>query len=479
MSQMTVQQLESDRADKQRGEPTEPVHTRALAKFISELNLGGIPAEVQAHAKLDMLDTLGCALFGRGLPIASTLEAAFRVGDENGGASIWGDASWRSSPSTAAFVNGTLVHSFELDDLHHVAILHPGGPTLAAAAAVAEVVGGRTGADLLVAHVAGLESSSRIGLAVGVPLLMRGWHNNGVLGAIAGAAGAARVLGLNADQCQSALGIAGSFASGLMAAQYGAMVKRAHAGNAAQSGVRAGLLARQDFTGIAAIFEEPYGGFYSTFADSYVMEETSKDLGTRWETLGVGFKPFSSCASTHSTVGLVLDLQREHGFEAADVDRVEVGASTATAEHVGWRYVPDETITAQMNLSFASSVALIDHACFVDQFADDRLTDPRILDLAGRFEIHGDSAIDAKGRDARHEVNVQLTLRDGRQINGHADAARGSARFPLTPDEVRAKFTDLASRRVGASRAAEIVDMVDRLEELDDLTQLWQLLSAA
>jgi 2-methylcitrate dehydratase PrpD len=474
---MTVQQMAPDRTDKQRAEPTAPVHTQALAEFISGLSLDAIPAEVQAQAKLDILDTLGCALFGRGLPIAGTLEAAFRPGDQNGVASVWGDASWRTSPATAAFVNGTLVHSFELDDLHHVAILHPGGPTLAAACAVAELDARRTGADLLVAHVAGLESSSRIGLAAGVPLLLRGWHNNGVLGVIAGAAGAARVLGLTPVQAQNALGIAGSLACGLMAAQYGAMVKRAHAGNAAQVGVRAGLLAQQDFTGIAAVFEEPYGGFYSTFADEYVMAETSKDLGTRWETLNVGFKPFSSCGSTHSTVGLVLDLQREHGFGADDVAMVRVDASTATAEHVGWRYVPDQTITAQMNLSFASSVALIDRECFVDQFADDRLTDPRILALAERFEIHGDAAIDAKGRDARHEVRVRITLHDGREIAGHADAARGSARHPLSAAEVRDKFTDLASRRIGAARAAELLDTVDALEQLDDLAPLWRLLT--
>ncbi len=475
---MTVQQS-TERAGKQRGEPTEPIHTRALAEFVSGLTLAQIPAEVQAHAKLDMLDTLGCALFGRGLPIASTLEAAFRPGDDTGATTVWGDKSWRTSPATAAFVNGTLVHSFELDDLHHVAILHPGGPTLAAACAVAEVDGRPTGADLLVAHIAGLEVSSRIGLACGVPLLLRGWHNNGVLGAIAGAVGASRVLGLNADQSQDALGIAGSLACGLMAAQYGAMIKRGHAGNAAQVGVRAGLLAQQGFTGIAAVLEEPYGGFFSTFVDDYSIEEASKDLGTRWETLGVGFKPFSSCGSTHSSVGLVLDLKREHGFSAEDIASVHVDACTATAEHVGWQYAPDETITAQMNLSFAASVALIDGECFVDQFADDRLADPRILELAERFEVHADPELDRKGRSARHEVRIAILLNDGSEISGHADAAPGSARYPLTPERVQDKFRDLASRRIGASGASRLLELVDQIEQLDDLTPLWRQLADA
>lgn len=461
---------------KQRGEPTPGVHTAALAEFVSGLNLADVPEDVREHAKLDILDTLGCALFGQSLPIARTLEAAFRPGDDNGTTRVWGSA-WRTSPATAAFVNGTLVHSYELDDLHHVAILHPGGTTLPAITAVAQLGNGATGADLLVAHVAGLEASSRVGLAVGVPLLTRGWHNNGVLGVFGAASGAARLLNLSPRQTQNAIGVAGSLASGLMAAQYGAMIKRGHAGNAAQVGVRAGLLAQQDFTGIEAIFEEPYGGFLSTFADDYIIDEIDKDLGTRWETTNVGFKPFSSCGSTHSTVNTVLNLKNEHGFQAKDVKSIRVDASTATRDHVGWQYVPDQVITAQMNLAYASSVAIIDGECFVDQFAPERLTDPRILELASRFEVHADPEIDAGGRAHRHEVRVAIELNDGRTINGYADAAPGSASYPLTQEAIRAKFTNLASRHVGAARTTELLNLIGDLENLDDLTPLWGALT--
>jgi aconitate decarboxylase len=472
---MSVDQKPDERHGKQRAEPTEPAFTRPLAEFVSRLDISDIPVDVQAHAQLDILDSLGCALFGGTLPIARTLQAAFGPSDSAGSASVWG-TSWKTSPATAAFVNGTLTHSFELDDLHHVAILHPGGTTLPATAAVAEVNGGASGADLITAHVAGLEASSRIGLAVGVPLLLRGWHNNGVLGVFGAASGAARILRLTPGQTQNAIGIAGSLACGLMAAQYGAMIKRGHAGNAAQVGVRAGLLAAQDFTGIEAIFEEPYGGFLSTFADEWNIEEVSAELGSRWETVNVGFKPYSSCGSTHSTVGLVLDLQRQHGFTADEVTHVHVDASTATRDHVGWQYEPDETITAQMNLSFASSVALIDGECFVDQFADDRLRDPRIIELARKFEVQTDPAVDAKGRIARHEVTITIDLADGRRISGHAEAAPGSARFPLAAEQVRAKFMNLASRRVGAEVAEELMGLVDGLPELPDLSPLWKLL---
>lgn len=475
---MTAGRRDGTSQKRQRGEPTLATHTRRVAEFAAGLDADAVPSEVIDHAKLDILDTIGCALYGRTRPIAHILEAALRPGDDNGVAGVWG-SRWHASPATAALVNGTLTHSFELDDLHHVAILHPGGTTLPATTAAAELTGTVTGLDLVLAHVAGLEISSRVGLAVGVPLLMRGWHNNGVLGVFGAAAGTARALGLTAAQTHHAIGVAGSLAAGLMAAQYGAMVKRLHAGNAAQVGLRAALLAREGFTGIDALFEEPYGGFFTTFADDHAIEEVDKDLGTRWETLAVGFKPYSCCGSSHSTVSLLLKMREEHRLAAGDIARVRIGCSTATRDHVGWRYVPGSATTAQMNLPYAASVAILDGACFVEQFADERLADPEVLELSQKIVVEAEPQIDEKGRGARHEVNVTVDLSDGRSLSGFADAAPGSSRYPLSANQVTDKFLRLANYTIGEATAQRVVDLVRNLDRCDDLQALWTELKQA
>lgn len=451
------------------------IHTQKVGDFVASLTLEAVPRDVVQHAQWDILDSIGCALFGQTLPIAAILERAQKRVSSGGNATVWGTA-WKASADTAALINGTLVHSFELDDLHHEAILHPGGMALSPALALAEAEGG-TGADVVVAHVAGLEVSSRVGLAVGVPLLRRGWHNNGILGIFASAAASSRVLRLDGPQVVHAIGTAGSLAAGLMAAQFGAMVKRMHAGHAAASGMRAAVLASEGFTGIEALFEHGYGGFFPTFADSYETGEVSAELGERWETLNVGFKQYSCCGSSHTTVDILRGLRASRGLRAEQVKGITITGSSATRDHVGWEYVPDSTTTAQMNLPYAAAVALIDGECFVDQFAEDRLRDPEILDLVGRIKVEADPAIDEGGRTRRHEVRVHVDLHDGGVIDEHAIYASGSVRNPLSPDQLRQKFLRLASKRVSSDQAERILDAVMSLDTAPDVSRLTDALT--
>ena len=154
-------------------------------------------------------------------------------------------------------MNGTEVQSFELDDVHRVGVLHVGAVTLPALFAVAESHADLTGRELLVAALAGYEIGPRVGKCMGQEHIGQGWHSGATVGVFSAAAGAARGLKLNAEHTVHALGIAGTQAAGLMAAQYGAMVKRMHAGRSAQSGLYGALLAKDGFTGIVDVFEAP------------------------------------------------------------------------------------------------------------------------------------------------------------------------------------------------------------------------------
>ncbi len=139
-----------------------------------------------------------------------------------------------------------------------------------------------SGRDFLRAAVAGYEIGPRVGKCMGPQHIGQGWHSGATVGVFSAAAGAARALQLSAEQAVHALGIAGTQSAGLMAAQYGAMVKRMHAGRAAQSGLYGALLAEAGFTGIVDVFESPYGGFCTTFSrsrDRFNLDELSWELG--------------------------------------------------------------------------------------------------------------------------------------------------------------------------------------------------------
>src|SRR5262249_43946306 len=88
-------------------------------------------------------------------------------------------------------------------------------------------------------------------------------HPTAILRAVGAAARVSAALSLNAKQLVDALGIAASMASGII--EYlaeGTWTKRLHPGWAAQSGIRAALLARGGFIGPRTAFEGVHGLFH-------------------------------------------------------------------------------------------------------------------------------------------------------------------------------------------------------------------------
>src|SRR4030042_3643927 len=135
--------------------------TRVLAGFAARLRYEAIPEAVANHMKLCIRDTLGCGLFGSTLPWGRIVAEFARDLGGKDEATIMG-LPYKASPPNAALANGTMIHGFELDDLHRLSILHTGSVTLPAALALAEK--GSNGKDFLAAVVAGYEGGARIGM---------------------------------------------------------------------------------------------------------------------------------------------------------------------------------------------------------------------------------------------------------------------------------------------------------------------------
>ena len=241
--------------------------TRAMAAFAAGLQYRAIPAEVRERIKLLILDALGCALYGAQLEWCRILHNTLSQVDGGESCVVWGTAKRLSAPH-AALANGTQVQGFELDDVDRAGVLHVGAVVLPSLLVIAELRRNLSGEEFLAAAVAGYEIGPRVGLCMGPEHIGQGWHSGATVGVFSAAAGAARGLRLDPARTVHALGIAGTQAAGLMAAQYGAMVKRMHAGRAAQSGLYGALLAEQGFTGIEDVFESEYGGFCTTFSRS-------------------------------------------------------------------------------------------------------------------------------------------------------------------------------------------------------------------
>jgi len=450
-------------------------YTRGIASFVAGLRYEAIPADVCQRIKLLMLDSLGCALFGSDLEWCRILRRTLANVDCSHGAGIWGTAERLSAPH-AALINGTAVQGFELDDVHRRGVLHVGAVTLPALFAAIETrLRGNgaaiSGRDILRAAVAGYEIGPRVGLCMGQEHIGQGWHSGATVGVFSAAAGASAALGLSADQTVHALGIAGTQAAGLMAAQYGAMVKRMHAGRAAQSGLYGALLAANGFTGIVDVFESTYGGFCSTFSrsqDRYNLAELTAGLGSQWETLRIALKFYACVGSNHTTLDAIRNMQARQRFGAADVAGIVVHGSQVTMDHVGWRYRPDGLTSAQLNLPFCVATLLLEGDCFVDQFSEAIVADPARMALAELVVVRHDDEITARGPGSRHRVRVEVELTDGTRLQETVEAPRGSEISFASEAEVVAKFMKLASPSIGEGAAKALAERVLNMERIAD-----------
>ncbi len=443
-------------------------HTRAIAQFVSGLRYEDIPGDVIARIKLLILDSLGCALYGTALEWSAILRATLGKLDATKACRVWGTPEKLSAPH-AALVNGTLIQSFELDDVHRQGVLHVGAVTLPPLLAVTELRPGLSGRDFLRAAVAGYEIGPRVGKCMGPQHIGQGWHSGATVGVFSAAAGAAAALGLSADQTVHALGIGGTQSAGLMAAQYGAMVKRMHAGRAAQSGLYGALLAEQGFTGIVDVFESAYGGFCSTFSrssDRFNLDELSWELGRQWETKRISLKFYSCVGSNHTTLDAIRALQAQTPFGADDVDAIVVHGSHVTVEHVGWPYAPQGLTSAQLNLPFCVATLLLEGDVFVDQFSEDVVGDKDRIALSRKVSVVHDPAITARGSNYRHMVRVEVHLKNGKRLERTVEAPRGSEQSFASEADIVDKFKKLATHTVSAAKADAIVDLVLGAEKL-------------
>jgi 2-methylcitrate dehydratase PrpD len=309
----------------------------------------------------------------------------------------------------------------------------------------------------------------------------QGWHSGATVGIFSAAAGAARALGLDAEKTVHALGIAGTQSSGLMAAQYGAMVKRMHAGRAAQSGLYGALLAANGFTGIVDVFEAPYGGFCTTFSrsqDRFNLNALSADLGQKFETMGIALKFYSCVGSNHTTLDALADIRKRRPFKLDEIEEIVVHGSQVTADHVGWPYKPEGLTAAQLNLPFCVATLLIEGDVFVDEFTPDCVDDAVRIALSRKVRVVHDPDITALGAAHRHKVRVEVKFRDGSVERETREAPRGSEQSFASADDIVAKFRKLTRAVIADKQQSDLVEAVLGLDNLADSRTLIELLRA-
>jgi 2-methylcitrate dehydratase PrpD len=446
--------------------------SKRLAIWALQTGFDDFPKEVVNTAKQCFLDTIGVAL------IASNSEAVqcvSRYALQEGGepaALIWATGK-RTSPALAALVNGTMAHAIDFDETNYSTIAHPSAVLIPAAMAMAELVNA-SGEELLSAFIVGHEIMCKLGLATNPWLYEKGWWSTSVFGVIGAAIVAARLLKLNRQQTQWALGLAVAQASGIHA-NIGSYAKPFKAGQAAQSGVVSALLAKQGLTSSDEIFEKK-GGFFSVYVDDRYRSFTGL-LGKPYDLLdpGVAFKQYPSCSGTHAAVDAAIHLARTHDLCWTKVSSVRCEVTPLVKMCLSYDS-PLTTDQARFSMPFCIAVALQERDLAPQHFTDSRLQrdDIRACMLRVHMEVTPEFSGGKQGfcPDAPEATRVIIHTEAGATYSKLVRNARGTVQNPLSPENLVAKFR----RCAGGVLSGERIDLCEKLsltlESIEDIKAL-------
>jgi 2-methylcitrate dehydratase PrpD len=430
----------------------------ALVDFVLGLERRSLPPEVTEAAALCLTDWIGAALRGSTEPLAAALDAVVTASGGEPQATVIGRGR-RTSALLAALANGAQGHALDFDDTHLASIVHGSAPVAPAALAIAEWRG-RSGADVLVAFVAGFEVETRIGRVIGPRLADRGFHVTAVLGHFGAVAAAGRLLGLTAEQLGRALGIAGTQAAGLEQS-LGTMSKPLHPGKAAMNGILAALLAREGFTGPTGILDAP-PGLPGTFVGVTDLNPVVADLGTRFEILDNSTKLYAACHLLHATIDAGRAIRERAAPAVETIAEVECHVPPLAVK-VAAIPEPRTGLEAKFSAAYCAALALTRGDAAESDFA---APDPGLVVLAGRIRPVADPALRIP------EARMRVRLRDGRVLDEAVKAARGTPGRPVARHEVEEKFRRLAGVVLPAAQVGRLLETLGRLPTLPDVSTL-------
>ncbi len=461
-----------------------PYLAEQLAEYVVGADFATLPAEVVRHAKFCILDSVGVAVAGALTPASRAVrDVARRLGGPQE-ATVWryGD---RVAGANAAFANAMFAHALDYND--DIAGVQEGGIAAPLALSLGEAVGA-DGRDVIAAVVAAYDVVTRVATAANSQEIYgRGFQPTAVCGVFSAAAGAARLLGLNAPELANAFGIAGSYAGGTNEfLKEGTNTKPLHAAKSAHLGAIAASLAKAGMTGPRSIFEGDFGLFQAYGRDSrpHLLLE---DLGTRYDILQTSVKTYPCGDGNAAPLQAALAIVRENGLRPPEIESLHFRIKSLLIPFAfsfmgdsSRRYRPENELDARMSLPYCVAVGLLnDGRLGLEDFEPGRFADPGVHALADRITAEGDRDLDRiPFLPMSMPAIATLKTTDGRVFTKRVDYQKGDPRNPLTPEEFQSKFEACVADVLGPDKTAQAATAILGLDELSGLDGLARTLSA-
>ena len=438
-----------------------PTLAQQIGAFAAATEAGRLPKPVTDMIRLLMLDVAGLCVAARD---TDYIKACLVSVASSGKCTAIGHAA-PMGPYDAALVNGTAAHGEDFDDTFEGGPVHAGAVIVPAVLAIAEHRG-LSGAAVMKGIAVGCEILCRMALVAPTATHKACFHPTAVFGAPAAAAGVAAALGLSAEKITHAIAIAGSLSAGII--EYladGSWTKRMHAGSAAQSGIRAALMAEGGFIGPATVLEGHHG-FYKAFAPSKSPDfvPLMKDLGKTWVIETIAFKPYACGTMTQPYIDCAIELAKS-GVKAADIVSIECDVGEGTVHRL-WaplplKQSPPNGYAAKFSSPYCIAVGFLDGRAGLGQFSDERVAERQVRALAAKITY----VVDPNNPYPRQFTgHIRAKLADGSVKEIRRANMRGGAHDPIAPSEILDKMRDNATfggwNKAGTEKLVAAVDRI-------------------
>jgi len=425
--------------------------------------------------RIALVDTLGVALAGADFD-AAAIARAVAVPDTSGTSLILGSTD-RVSALDAGMLNGIAAHALDYDDGNQIMGGHPSALLIPALLALGEEVGA-SAREVIVAYAAGFEVMIRLSRGVNTAHYEKGWHPTSTIGVLGVAAAGARLLGLTAAQCTTALAISASMAAGIKA-NFGTMVKSLHVGHAVRDGLLCAKLAGAGYTANRFALEakqgylEVYNG-----AGCYDVQAIVADLGGGLE-INSGSNPIKAypcCASTHAAITSALDIRRTHTVRGEDVKKVHVVVDKNRMPHTDRPHL-QEALSGKFSLQYVVARALLEGRVTLEHFEGDAHLHPEVQTLMRRVQV---SPAPPGGTANSFAADVTVVTVTGEEFYASADRApTEDGDIAVDPPKLWDKFADCAARVLAPTEVTALVAALQGFAECADVRDVMRLVEAS
>ena len=437
--------------------------TSSLVKFVMELDAGLLPASVSHECTRALVDAVGCCVGGSRHPVVDIAHDSLLDFFGPPQATVLGRKS-RCDALHAALLNGLAGAAYSFFDTYSDALLHPSGPVLAAILAISE----RTlvsGAEFLAAFAAGVEVACRLTACVTTPPANGSiaWSQTGIACGAGAALAVGKLLHLDREQMSCALGIAISEASGTRIC-HGSMSASLIFGHAAQTGLRAALLAERGFTGAKEAIEGRFG-FASTFADAAHVPAITASLGQEYQISRNTYKPYPCGIVIHPVIDVVLLARSDRDFAFEDIERIVLSVS-ASAAALTSRADPKDDLEAKFSIQHWTAAAVVRGKAGIAEGTADVVNEPVIRRLRSIVEVLGDDGL------SNQSARLKIYFRGGAIVERSIEHNAGSVENPMTDGQIEAKFVDQTQPVIGLESARQLVAACWQIETLNDASAI-------